>query len=324
MYNPAPAGRARAQRGLVDRTGSSETLSLGPSGREPSGRYGRVTMRPSSGETSGDAHDADPCGLLGSFLRRGRPDGALRGVGGRICLCWSCLTRKPVRHRAATERILSRMNISEFLERIIDGYLFPDLQNMAGCKLEDGQTGGGVGYPMLATCASGMELLGGLLDPRDYKDSVSRSREYFEHYWNKYLVRVRQEYSLYAKLFWTLVRNGVAHTYMAKAAIIVIKDAGSLHLYLSSPDAGQTKTFIIDCLAFYEDFRTSYEKLVRPQLCGDDDFSRQVEKNINLMLVKSEEKCQKEFAKLLPATTQPTIPVVSLTSTAASGTHLPQ
>jgi hypothetical protein len=183
----------------------------------------------------------------------------------------------------------------DFFQHLIDGYLFLDLRNMSEVEQKEGENGGGVGYPMLSTCVSGMELLGGLLYGKDYHHS--RDWEYFEHYWNEYLVKVDGRYAPYSKLFWSLVRNGVAHTYMAKAAITVTKGKKEHHLVFYDDGA----KFNIDCFEFYRDFLTSYQKYVRPKLANDDPFTSQVEKNVNLLLEESNDFCKKVFAELKAA-----------------------
>lgn len=178
------------------------------------------------------------------------------------------------------------------LHHLIDGYLFHDLKNMAEVEQKKGENGGGVGYPMLATCVSGMELLGGLLYNEDY--SHKEDRIYFEHYWNEYLVKAHPAYKSFARLFWSLVRNGVAHTYMAKTAITVTKGQKEHHLIFYD---NNTK-LNIDSLEFYKDFLESYKSQVKPKLSNTSALTSQVEKNIGIMLKESDDHCKKIFAEL--------------------------
>jgi hypothetical protein len=112
---------------------------------------------------------------------------------------------------------------------------------------KDGDDGGAAGYPILATCVSGMELLGSILYPKDY--NRHKDWDYFEHYWSNYLAVLDAKYQPFGKIFWVLVRHGVAHTYMAKSAITVTKGDKSNHLVFHA----NNKRFNIDCMEFYLD-----------------------------------------------------------------------
>src|SRR5690606_7580453 len=121
--------------------------------------------------------------------------------------------------------------------------------------------------------------------------------------------KVDTRYTPFAKLFWKLVRNGVAHTYIAKAAITVTKGQKDRHLVFH--DNGIR--FNIDCRQFYEDFVASYENYVQPKLAADDVFTAQVQKNIDIMLRESGDFCKTVFTELQP----PAMP--NLTLAGASG-----
>jgi len=193
------------------------------------------------------------------------------------------------------------MNRANFFRHIIDEYLFLDLKNMVELQQKDGEAAGAASYPILATCVSAMELLGGLLFPGDYSDSQTKSKEYFDYYWNNYLVKVNQEYRPYSEVFWRLVRHGVAHTYIAKAAITVTKGQRDAHLKLYQ---GNTR-FNIDCQVLYDDFLKSYSEQVKPLLEADNAFTQQVDKNIELLLNGSEIRSHEVLADLVSAAQHP-------------------
>jgi hypothetical protein len=175
--------------------------------------------------------------------------------------------------------------LNNFFEKIINGYLFLDLRNMSLIEEAPGETGGGLGYPMLATVVSGMELLGGILQTeKPYNDSSRNSQGYFNHFWFTYLVPYKKEYAEYNEIVWKLVRHGVAHTYIAKAAITVTKGNKTAHLLTHG-----TNQLNIDCKEFYEDFLGSYKKLVEPKIFNDSAFSSLVATNIKTMLKESED-----------------------------------
>lgn len=78
------------------------------------------------------------------------------------------------------------MNLSNFINQFIEGYLFHDLVYMAKIKVRKNGKYGGVGYPMMATILSGMELLGSLLDPSRKNFNPLNGNHYFLNYWNNY------------------------------------------------------------------------------------------------------------------------------------------
>ncbi len=83
------------------------------------------------------------------------------------------------------------MDRNNFFKQIVDNYLFLDLRNISELEQKEGEEDDAAGYPMLTTCVSGMELLGGLLYGRNYNSS--RNWNYFEHYRDNYLVKTRAE-----------------------------------------------------------------------------------------------------------------------------------
>lgn len=152
------------------------------------------------------------------------------------------------------------MTIEEFLTKHIEGYLLCDLEKMAEIKLEPPETYGAVGYPMIATVLSGIELLGGILSINSF--DKNGGNEYFDNYWKNYLSKSCSRYEVenLAPLFRNLVRHGLAHTFLAKPGILVTKDASDTHLQIDT----QRQELSIDSVEFYRDFKKSYTEQVRP------------------------------------------------------------
>lgn len=175
------------------------------------------------------------------------------------------------------------MTQAEFFNHIIDGYLLHDLRNMADVQLREGEDKGGLGYPMLATIASGMELLGGVLQTDHiYEDHARNSRSYFNSYWNDYLVPTNTAYEPHADTFWALVRNGVAHTYIAKVGITVSKNLPEAHLQRHG-----NNLLNIDCTELYKDFVNSYLCIAKPKLESDPNLVQRIQLNIDALMAGS-------------------------------------
>ncbi|TAK33904.1 MAG: hypothetical protein EPO21_11290 [Chloroflexota bacterium] len=168
------------------------------------------------------------------------------------------------------------MDIKQFLERFVEGYLFADLDNMAKIKV-DGD--GNCGYPMVMTVLAGIELLGtltypyplGLEQPSSVEagmdeEASSFGNTQFSWYWKHFLTRtdphcykVKGDISSAIR---SLLRNGLAHTFLAKPGIEVRKFQPASHM-----KSGASR-LIIDATKFAEDFKQSYWKSIRPIVSG--------------------------------------------------------
>jgi hypothetical protein len=89
---------------------------------------------------------------------------------------------------------------------------------MAPIKPEDGKTGGGVGYPMVATALAGIELFGGLTSKETF--NPHEGKKYFKEFWQL----VYPHHAALGSPVYELARNGLAHQFLT-AAIVVSKGA---------------------------------------------------------------------------------------------------
>lgn len=190
------------------------------------------------------------------------------------------------------------MDIDDFFEQIINGYLLGDLKNMADLRQSGNVVGGGAGYPMVITILSGIELLGGLLHPGQYTDSPTKSEGYFNYYWSNYLTPVNQAYDTLGGLFYKLIRHGIAHTFITKMGITVSKgqDGGRWHLALDSVQ----NTLNVDCLTFYEDFKQSCQH-VQQALTADVALKSHTQNNLDLLIAQSQQKSDNVFRSYFAA-----------------------
>lgn len=140
------------------------------------------------------------------------------------------------------------MNILEFKESFIEGYLFNDLRSMS-----TKQDYGALGYPMVVSILAGMELFGRLLSGKD-------NRSGFVYYWDNFFVKQNQRYSLLGELIYQLVRNGIAHSFITKPGIFITKDEKQGNAITMD----ESKNIYIDANLLFSEFENSYNSLVKP------------------------------------------------------------
>lgn len=157
--------------------------------------------------------------------------------------------------------------IENFLSMYIDGYLMKDLENMAKIRLEDGEDCGACNYPMMLTIISGMELLGGIISSKPItKASLLSSKKFFRDYWNNFFAKRYPKYNIpnISSLIYKLVRNSIAHTFLAKPGILITKGCKQYHMQFDKEE----KLIVIDATELMRDFQDTYSKLVKPIALG--------------------------------------------------------
>jgi hypothetical protein len=147
------------------------------------------------------------------------------------------------------------MNIDEFLERNVEGYLFADLRSMKGINLPKDAHAGGCGYPLLMATFAGIELLGGLLTLQPF--DRGRGRDYFKGGW--LCIYPSAPRAGLAEQVYKHARHGLAHTYVPKRNLTVHRGPGS-HL---ERDAS---TFYINAVQFADDLMSAYDSDFKPML----------------------------------------------------------
>jgi hypothetical protein len=139
--------------------------------------------------------------------------------------------------------------LRQMVEYAIDGYLLCDLESMVTeITLKEV---GACGYPIVMAVLSGSELLGALTSR-----AVKTNR--IETYWRTYMARVDSRYTYLGKIASQLARNGIAHSYLSHLGVHVTRGDPEHHLGMTA-----SAEVIFDCLALYDDFRTSYEAHAR-------------------------------------------------------------
>ena len=200
------------------------------------------------------------------------------------------------------------MELDAFIDQWIEGYLLHDLQNMARLPVDGGEAPyGGAGYPMLATTVAGMELLGLLLMRDGARFDPRKGRDHFANYWDNYLVPARPLYLHLGDLFYKLIRHGIAHVFMAKNNVIVLKNR--------QPTLGidrQRCVLRIDCTGFYRDFEASYWEQARPIIRGARQSSsvsrEQMQTMLSALLASDQGIAEKAFCTL-PSNLDPALEI---------------
>jgi hypothetical protein len=143
----------------------------------------------------------------------------------------------------------------------LDKYLIKDLQTMA-YEIPSRPKGGGLGYPLMQTIISSMELLGMVLS-----DGLNDANA-FDNFWNNYFVINNNKYNNESlrKIFRNSVRNGIAHYFLVKAGIHISKEHKG-HLIRTAD-----RLLNIDCLNFFDDFNATYSEIKSRLFSGDPDL----------------------------------------------------
>lgn len=146
-------------------------------------------------------------------------------------------------------------DLATFLKHNVEGYLFNDLRALQGPPPPPGTQDPGLCYPLLMTSFAGIELLGALLCEEPFRRDAGNI--YFRGYWIKYLYPLLPESEETACTLYQLVRHGIAHAYVLKGPIGVVRRQPAFHL-----KRDVSGLFYVDAVQLAEDFMKSYESNV--------------------------------------------------------------
>jgi hypothetical protein len=165
-------------------------------------------------------------------------------------------------------------NFDDFIAKFIDTYLFSDLKTIHD---DIHKTHGNLAYLYIFAICSSMEFLGTLLrEESPVIDKRIDSSNALGHYIKNYLIPVsdnqhRDGYKLFQKIAPVLIRNGLAHCYAPKGPIAVGR-YNHAYKHLSVININSTKQLFINADVLYEDFKRSYDTLVKPMVRPDGDL----------------------------------------------------
>src|SRR6266404_1338929 len=160
-----------------------------------------------------------------------------------------------------------KIDVDKFFENCIDGYLFSDLENMMTLGPIPKKKAGAVGYPILMTIMSGMELLGTLMQEvvlSTYANgSIKTGEDQFVQFWNNYLVKTNNKYKNMGSSVYNLARHGLAHQSMAKTGVIVTKqgDDPEYQMMIDKNSFENNAVYLlnINVIKLFNDFKESYK-----------------------------------------------------------------
>lgn len=148
-------------------------------------------------------------------------------------------------------------DVEAFLKRNIEGYLFYDLRAMQ----QDDANGEGVGYPLVMSTCAGIEILGALLSASAFNNRPGTGSGYFNAFWRDYLYPPPSVNGAVGDTLYQLVRHGIAHGYVLKGNIGVLRKRPELHL---ATDA--SGLLYIDAVELSNNLMAAYRTRVVPIL----------------------------------------------------------
>jgi hypothetical protein len=154
------------------------------------------------------------------------------------------------------------MTLDEYLTQFVEGYLLEDLHSMASITLAPGKQHGAVGYPMVMTALSGIEVLGVLTARTKFSPDNGAAR--FRDFWRQYVYADRPAFQRLDALVYEMVRHGLAHSYLAKPMIRVTKHKDPNHLCRVNDSV-----LVLDALTLADDFEKAYADGLRPKIEGE-------------------------------------------------------
>lgn len=174
------------------------------------------------------------------------------------------------------------MSVPDVLVQVVEGYLLGDLQSMR-TEIKPKEMGA-VGYPMLMAVLAGSELLGKLT--ADTGDPIER-------YWKTHMARVDERYADVAAIAKDLCRNGLAHMYLTKPGVGLVRGQPTRHMALEHGNE-----LIIDCLVLHDHFKQSYENHARPAIQGS---LQHAQRRLNALVAHDARKSAQLLKKLPPS-----------------------
>jgi hypothetical protein len=150
------------------------------------------------------------------------------------------------------------MLINAFVEQFIEGYLFSDLESMA--TLPDRGRYGNCGYSMVLGACTGIELLGWLTHSTD--QGRDKGWRHFSRFWSEVLYASDPARATLAPPVRRLVREGIAHVFVAKPSITITKNGVPEHHLVRDHE----NCLLVDCLVLFHDLKTAFQAKVKPML----------------------------------------------------------
>jgi hypothetical protein len=202
------------------------------------------------------------------------------------------------------------MEPEAFLRTFISGYLLLDLKTMLRAK--PATPDGHLGYPILMSCAAGIEMLGILASPRTFAEEPEAN---FVRYWQHYLYHHSDPRKAVGSAIYQLARHGIAHNFAAKAPLCIAK-RGAYHLVRDEDEVILTVSTL--CLDLLHSYRTRFLPVSRGDRSGPQGETRDTTRLRLDEVVERNERVRKNHAQALMKLNN-----VAFSSRGASGPHGP-
>ena len=147
-------------------------------------------------------------------------------------------------------------DLEAFLLRNVEDYLFGDLKRITAIGTPNSA---GVGYPVVMTAFSGIELFGSLRSTTTFDPDEGRKR--FVEFWTQYLYPTVPSSEDLGHALYTLVRNGIAHAFIPQGPIGIAAKTPSVHLQFDPQGR-----FVINAEQLAEDLMVSYNAAIKSHL----------------------------------------------------------
>jgi len=162
---------------------------------------------------------------------------------------------------------MSIADLATFLKRNVDEYLLADLESLIRLNPAPGRTAGAAGYPLLVSTFAGIELLGGLVSSSPFDRNAGAKR--FAEFWIDYMYRGNANRAAAGPVLYQLARHGLAHAFVVKGNLEVVKGEPRLHLVTTGKGA-----ISVDAVQLAIDFRTAYESQVKPNVISGTPLAK--------------------------------------------------
>ena len=139
-------------------------------------------------------------------------------------------------------------DLKAFLQHNVEGYLFGDLREMQRVP---------IGYPLLMTTFAGIELLGALLSTSRF--NTHHGSVYFTSYWKTHLYPGLKDTEAIGNVLYQLVRHGIAHGFLLKGRMAVVRSQPGVHLTQDS-----SGVIYVDAVQLATDLMDSFTAQVKP------------------------------------------------------------
>jgi hypothetical protein len=153
-------------------------------------------------------------------------------------------------------------DLDHFLKHSVEGYLFEDIETLKRAERLPEKTKGGVGYPLLLTAFAGIELLGALVSKETFHKRGGET--YFTSFWREYLYPDEPRASVGTAIY-KLARHGLAHVFVVKGDLVVVKNEPKEHLVRVVETGG----LVINAVQLADDLIDAYQSKVKPLLDVD-------------------------------------------------------